>query len=176
MSAPAWNDETFLAYLEQGLAEEARLALAFLGAGLAAQWVRPGYVADRDRVKRGELADEPDLLVIVRHRVEVKFRELSFTGPADYPYSTAFVGRRSRWDGRSNLPLAVVLVSRPTGAVVVVPGSSRSSWVVETAPDRVTRRVETSYACPRELLEPLDSLVEWPRRHDTPYTNGGPPQ
>jgi hypothetical protein len=142
---------------EELVARELRLA------EIEVELVNSEVVEDRDRIRAGELADVPDLLVGGRDLLEVKSRDLAFTSPADYPYATAFVGRRARWDRRTAKVAAVVLVSMRTEAMVVVPLSTRPLWVVEKAYDSVTRREETSYAAPREALRPWEALVEWLR-------------
>ncbi len=150
------DDAAFLENVRRGKAVEVQVAVDLLLEGLPVRLVQPRIVP-ADEQRAGQLHDEADL-VVGRELVEVKRRELAFTGAADYPFATAFVGRCSRWDDRDSDPIGTVLVSSSCGRVVV-PRSSRPYWVVETRFDRITNRDETSYACPRDLLRSWSQLV-----------------
>jgi len=154
------DDDSFIEQLIRGRGDECRVAFELFDAGHA---IRSQKLMLRDTVDdRVDFVDQCDLLVNERDWVEVKGRELTFTGPDDFPFPTAFVGRCSRWEQRSELPVAVVLLSRVTHAKVVVPvRSTRKHWTREHCWDRVTREWEWSYACPKELLCTWETFLVW---------------
>jgi hypothetical protein len=149
---------------ERGKAIEALIAAELEAEGFDVGRGLVEWLTEREAVIAGSLTNEPDLLVAGR-RLEVKGRELRFSSREDYPFPTAFVGRQSRWDRRSDDVLAVVLVSTLTGARVVAYVADRERWVVEECFDRITHRDELSYACPRDWLGTWPGLVRVLRRY-----------
>ena len=107
--------------------------------------------------------------------VEVKGRAIEFSSPADYPYPTIFLGSESQWLARLKLgttPEAIVVVSEKTGARLVVPRSSASTWVIDPhGRDVITGAAVVSYAAPRECARDFVDLVDWLGNHK----NGGDP-
>lgn len=132
----------------------------FLSLGLPS--VITPYSMRQDVKDRGQWSDELDLHV-GQYPVEVKSRRLKFTDPSSYPYGTAFVDTVVGWDRKPVKPLAVVLVSQSTSAMVVVSAKTEPLWRTQTAFDRVRGMEENSYACPKKLLLPFEALVEWLR-------------
>lgn len=158
MTTRSYDAAGFRDELERGQAIEDLVAGDLEAEGFEVERGLVEWLSERDAVLAGSLTNEPDLLVAGK-RIEVKGRDLRFTGRDDYPFPTAFVGRRSRWDRRADDVLAVVLVSTVTRARVVAYVADRERWVVEECFDRITRREETSYACPREWLGTWPGLV-----------------
>lgn len=154
----SYDEAGFRLELERGQATEDLVAADLEAEGFVVERGLVEYLSERDAVIAGSLTNEPDLVVAGR-RIEVKGRDLRFVDRDDYPFPTAFVGRQSRWDRRSDAVLAVVLVSTITGGRVVAYGADRANWIVEECFDRITRRQESSYACPRALLGTWPGLV-----------------
>lgn len=113
---------------------------------------------EREQLRR----DEFDLRVDGRY-VAVKSRALVFDAdPASFPYETAMVGKTRiwrRWRETDKLPVAVLIVSQETGAIVVAPVSTASQWRQRT----VIHLGEgfTNWEVPRPLLRTFDEFVEW---------------
>ena len=157
------DDEGFKREVLEGKRAEYRVALDLLLTGHSVR-MAPGSVIDSAAGRAGELADEPDIILAGRLAVEVKSRTLDFTGPADYPFATAFCGRSSRWDKRTGDVFAIVLMSS-SGGIAVVPGSTRDQWIREPCLDKKTNRPEISYACPKALLVSWQAFLELVAAH-----------
>lgn len=161
----AWaqDEQAFLAELARGRRSEFRVGVELLSAGLA---VRVGRLELRDGVKwkeiRDRFGDQADVTVEERYVLEVKGRNLDFTGPDDFPFENALVGSVERWKARteSGLPYAIVLASeRRIRGRIAIPVATRAQWGTETVFDR-TRGYETEYvAVPRDCFRPFPKLV-----------------
>jgi hypothetical protein len=151
------SDADFLAALEESHPYVRRVAAVLRSSGLAVT-VPPTRVRPNIDV-RHDYADGCDLLV-ERWRIEVKSRNLDFTGPGDYPFTTAFVNAASTWD-RQPKPAAVILVSRLTLGLAVVPLSTIDQWTrrpIHHGPHDIDYDV---LEAPRECLRPIAELIAW---------------
>jgi len=140
--------------LEIGLDGERRVGLDLFELGYWVIWPNPPHRAkDPETFAR----EKPDLIVLVGGRgigLEIKHVKTDFSGPDDFPYKTAFVGKLSRWDKRSDDPWAVVILSRgPKGGRLVIPVATRGTWVVE-------RQSPPMLAAPRRCWRTWDWLIE----------------
>jgi hypothetical protein len=108
--------------------------------------------------------NQADLIVESKAILEVKARGFRFRGPWDYPYPTAFLGSVDRWQRRTVLPAAVVLVSEKTGAKLAVWTDTMDDWETEARHDKYRNKDEVSYAAPRRLLWRWKPFVEELRR------------
>lgn len=154
MSTVEWvsNDVAFRSELLRGRKTEMRVALDLLDAGLM---VQTGCCRFRDSFDdRKDFLQEQDVIVARGHILEVKSRNLAFSGVADYPYDTAFVCATRRWDAREAKPCAVVLISERTegGRVVVPVKSTRNQWITTSFHDPVRDFQETVYAVAKSAL------------------------
>jgi hypothetical protein len=142
------KDELFREQLERGHGYATFVADYLRAAGLTVT-VTP--MAWRPTVEaRHEFADEYDLVVGRTRRkiVDVKSRNLDFTGPADYPYGTAFVsldGGRRRIDRQRSCSSRSERRQWPS-CRSAPPVSGRASAVTTTSGTR-----------------PVDDLVAWLR-------------
>jgi hypothetical protein len=101
----------------------------------------------RERIEdRHEFADEHDLLVGAKNpcRIDVKSRGLHFEGPSDYPYDTALVDTVAGWRQKTHRPVAIVLVSKPTGGMAVIRRSGGCDWRSRRRYDR-RRQIEDDF-------------------------------
>lgn len=97
--------------------------------------------------------------------IEIKSRRLNYTNnPQTYPYPTAFVDTQIGWDLKNPKPLAVILISQKTDAMLVIPTSTHQNWKTTTTFDRIRKITETWYIVDKELLRPIDEFVEWLQR------------
>lgn len=125
-------------------------------------------VQDRERFK----THEQD---IVFHKfggcLEVKSRRLKFdSDPASYPFATALVDTVSGWEAKASTPLAVILISQETKAMLVVPPSTKDSWGKFSSFDKIRRINETWYECPKTNLVHIDHLVEFLARRQAHFS------
>ena len=160
--SPHWwrgNDALALQELETGYRYQylvgERLRLAGLSVGL------PELEIAETAEEALAFAQERDLTVN-GHVLEVKSRALYFTSPSDFPFETAIVDTVRGWDQKQPEPLAVVMVSQSTEAMVVLPvRRSRSAWTTAILRDRVRDLTDTFYLAPRSSLVPFSSLVRF---------------
>jgi hypothetical protein len=115
-------------------------------------------LADRRR-----FADEWDLTVNGPKgvRLEVKSRDLPFTGPGDFPHETAFVYSVRGWEAKTHRPAAVLLVSQQNGGIAVVKVSGAQDWYRRQIRDTVRGVTYDVFEVDRALLADLDGLCEW---------------
>ena len=157
------TDEIFLRELKKGHNWQLWVGYLLLKEGFA---VRVSSLATRpDHDSIDLYGDDGDVKVTFPGKtvvLEVKSRNLYFTSIDDYPYQTAFVDRVNTWRRKAdNKPVAICLVSQPTGAIVVVPTSSESSWLVETVRDRVREYDRDYYLVNKICLARWESLLTW---------------
>jgi len=85
--------------------------------------------------------------------IEVKGLSAQFTAPEDWPFPDVIVDREDTFLRKERKPFAYVNVSRPTGAMVVLPLYQLENFESATKPDR---RSETRR---RYIVAPPDALV-----------------
>jgi hypothetical protein len=159
------NDDLFRELLTLGFGYAVDVAQEFEAAGLA---VRVTPMMWRETIDdRHEFADECDLVVGTAKRlvVDVKSRNLRFTGPGDYPYPTAIVDTVSGWEAKTRKPSAVVLVAQSTGGKAVIGRSTAGYWTKERLRDHVRGISDSFYMVGREHLRPFDEFVAFLRAH-----------
>jgi RNA polymerase primary sigma factor len=154
------NDQLFFEQLEIGHDWAEKLATRLTAAGVSASatpMVRRSSVDHRH-----EFRNEQDVVLARGHRaVEVKSRNLAFfEEPSTYPYPTALLDTVSGWDAKHPKPIAVVLVSQITGAMLVAPLSTSDNWTVTNAHDRVRGIDDRWYTVDVDDLIPFPVFVQ----------------
>ena len=148
----------FLRELEAGRTVELWVALKFLEAGCT---VRVGAL---DRAETPWEADrfreEQDVVVDGRHIIEVKSSSYPFTSRDDFPFPGAYTCTVKRWEERQQKPLAFVLVSQPTRAMLVVSGRTQPEWEVITSHDARRAWKTPTYRAPLSVIRPFDDLLD----------------
>jgi hypothetical protein len=153
----AWNqnDDLFFSELKEGYAWQQLPALFFVLQGLP---VRMPALTVRESIRdAGEWLSSEDLIVN-DHVLEVKSRNERFVSPGTFPFDTVFVDTVTGFESKETKPLAYIMVSRKTGAMLWL-YTDNSLWSKLSRFDRVRKIQENFYAAPRELLRPLDSLI-----------------
>ena len=152
------NHEEFLEELRRGHRRELYVGALLLETGLAVQVPLLEEAATPWEGKR--FAEQRDVIVdgLI---VEVKGRTCVFTCAEDFPYPTVNICTVKRWEARREKPVAFVMVSLPTHALLVVSSRTFKTW--EIADSRDGRRdgwVTPTYRAPKEHLRPFADLVE----------------
>ena len=99
----------------------------------------------------------PDAVAAVR--VELKTRDISFTGPNDYPYDTVFLGSASAAAKDISPPLIYVIQSEATGQWVWVCSLDRDdSWFVSDVWHRNRNHKVPTIQCPKSFLRSSDEI------------------
>jgi hypothetical protein len=100
-----------------------------------------------------DYVDAGDLIIVQRHRIEVKHLSINFTCAADWPFNEVFVSNVAAVDRANNDVLAYVSVSQDMRHIAIVERSTRSHWYVVQKPVSNTGNVERNYACPLVLVD-----------------------
>lgn len=157
------NDELFFKELKEGHSWQQLPALFFKLRGLS---VEIPELKIRSSIEEAhKWIDTPDLLVN-GHIIEVKSRNESFVSGDSYPYKTAFVDTVSGYNSKITKPLAYVIISRPTGAMVVLKTLSSKGWSIESKFDHIRKIKEDFYVCKPKHLQTLDVLVSYIKRNE----------
>jgi hypothetical protein len=152
------NDALFFKELREGYEWQKLVASYFKENGLDVQM--PELTVRDSFEKAGEYIDTKDLIVN-GHVIEVKSRRETFTTPKSFPYGTIFVDTVMGYDSKVTKPLAYVMVSRETKAMLCLPSYNKPDyWTQETRFDRVRKINETFYMAPKTKLRSLDELVK----------------
>jgi hypothetical protein len=156
------NDALFKRLQKTGRSFEALVAARLIDEGIG---VRVDPMRTRPTVEsRRMYRDKRDIIALCpggfEAEIKVKSRAVPFTGPDDFPHKTIFVDAKELIDEKGP-PTAVVCVSQRTGAMMVIPESSRRYWEEKTSMDRVRQIERTWYVCPKDLLRSFDDLVRF---------------
>lgn len=106
--------------------------------------------------------DQVDL-VVEGHPIEIKSRNESFTSPESFPYETIIVDTVSGYDAKLVKPLAYIMISRPTGAMLTLRATTPKGWSKAYRFDHVRRIHDEFYLCDRDKIQTLDCLVKFLR-------------
>lgn len=154
------NDALFRQLQGTGRAFEGVVAAHLIAAGIG---VRVEPMRTRPSVESRKLyRDSRDILAMcpdgMEAEIEVKSRAVEFHSASDFPHSSIFVDAKELIDEKGPAT-AVVCVSQTTGAMIVIPESSRLHWFEKTSVDRVRKIERTWYVCPNQYLKTFPELV-----------------
>lgn len=96
----------------------------------------------------------------IRFTLEVKSRDLEFTGIEDYPYSSVFIDNVNQWNHKKHKVAAVIIISQQTEKMFVVPLSSREHWREEEITDREKRDRVMKYMVHKIHCITFEELIE----------------
>lgn len=152
------NDQLFMKELREGYQWQNLPAVFFRLQGLE---VEIPELKIRSSIKEAyKWSDTPDLIVN-GSIIEVKSRNETFTSGSSFPYETVFIDTVSGYDAKKIKPLAYVMISRPTGAMVVLKTLSSKGWNIESKFDHTRKIRENFYVCRRRHLQSPDVLVSY---------------
>jgi len=103
---------------------------------------------------------DPDITLLDGRTVEVKSRRRKFESLADFAEKLPAIETKRRWDKKKPKPVAYVIISQFTKAMVWTQGSNARRWKVVSRPNNNGGMAEC-YVCPREQLHPIETLVEF---------------
>ena len=150
----------------RGVAERLRAALGPEGPVVEVQELR----IRPEEAAMGEYSDDGDLRV-GGLRVECKRRNLTFSGPEDFPFGTCIVDVCHTYDKslETETPVfAYIIDSQDMSGTVCVLGSTAERWTAQRRWDRPKQRHRRFYECGREVLCTFDDLVRVLRGGDPP--------
>ncbi len=103
--------------------------------------------------------------------LEVKSLRTEFTSPSDWPWATAIVDTASGWRQKEEKPMAVILVSKITGAMIAVPVSTEGEWKIEKRFDSLRKFEDNFLMVAKTHLRTIDELVVWLKDKQRKTTN-----
>jgi hypothetical protein len=152
------NDELFFKELKQGYYWQ-HLPLTFFELhGLEVQMPELKF---RASIKEAEKWKNSSDLIVNGFIIEVKSRNESFTSPESFPYETILVDTVSGYDAKDVKPLAYIMISRPTGAMLTLRSTSSKGWQKESKFDNIRKITDDFYLCKKKRLQTLDVLVSY---------------
>lgn len=159
----AWsaNTDLFLRELRAGHSWQYLPLTFFRLHGLPAEM--PDLSVRKDISEAEHWKDSQDI-TIGEHAIEVKSRNEAFTSPESFPYATVIVDTISGWDQKVKKPLSYVMVSRPTGAMLCLRGTSNEDWTTEQKYDSVRNIRDDFYVAPKGKLRTMNALIEMLKR------------
>jgi hypothetical protein len=104
--------------------------------------------------------DGGDLMVVVRHRIEVKHLSINFTGAADWPFRDGvFVSNEAAVNRANGGVYAYVSVSQDFRYCAIIGRRTRPTWRIKECRVNNTGNIERNYICPLEgvVFEKLDN-------------------
>lgn len=123
-----YSDEEFKRRLDQGHPWQEYVALFLRLHRIEAEAGAYRFRAHVDEVGEYSAHEHDIWLPKLRLHLDVKTRREAWHGMHDYPYPDVFVDTASSWKAKRDKPFAYVIVSRPTGAMLVVPADSAPRW------------------------------------------------
>lgn len=158
-SSTPWkeNDELFFSELKTGHAWQSLPALFFR---LNKLHVEIPQLSIRENIEQADQWIQTVDLIVEGVHLEVKSRNESFTSPATFPYDTILVDTCKSYDTKTKKPMAYIMISRPTGAMLALPSVKPDKWTTCLKYDRVRKIRDKFYLAPRELLRPMDVLIK----------------
>lgn len=163
------DDERFRSELAKGHTYARHVAHLLMERGLTVQLPPSRF---RSHVsERGQWSQDVDLWVGRECRdghdhvgpgrlpIEVKSRDLAFTSAADYKYPTAFVDTKSGYEKKQRKPSATILVSRPTGGLLVIRKTTQPLWTEKDGFDHKRQIPDVWLHCPKSALQPFEGFV-----------------
>jgi len=121
-----------------------------------AAWMKSGgcdvmiapTIATPDYESRWQYTDGGD--IEIRHRVEVKHRDISFTCSDDYPYATVIVDEKYKIDKiHSRQVWGYIICNRDITHACIIKPDSRDKWKAEKLWDRKYQSDREFYVCPK---------------------------
>ena len=125
------NDELFFEQLNIGLKYQKIVEQRLLDYGIPCKstTLRIGTTLEE---RQREFPDVPDLIINNNDKIvlEVKSRKLKFTTKKDYPFDTALLDTVYGWRLKITKPIATLLISQYTEAILVALTSDKSKWKI----------------------------------------------
>jgi hypothetical protein len=176
MSEPSYSLEDFLARYRVGKAFEhyvATLLRNYCWEGMERPlWVEVSddeVTMERDdEVRRAYGEEDDDLVVEGTYVVSVKSRTMTFTGPHDYPFKTAWLDTLDGWKMKKVKPRFVVLICQETRGIAVASfhGYAEKRYLAEMGSDPKRGLYNLPMvAIGREHLVTFERMAEWLSQH-----------
>lgn len=120
-------------------------------------------IAKTAEERRRLTIDEKDIVLnLVPHVLEVKNVSIDFGWePERFPYPTTIVDTVSSYEDKKKKPVAYVLRSKPTGAMLAVGPSSKDRWQKKSLYDKKQNLTDEFYIVQKSDLRSMTELVAY---------------
>lgn len=158
------SDEIFLRELKKGYEHQLIVARYLKSKNLKIDV--DGLRIRKQKKDIPKFRDEGDLFFINKNNnkipIEVKSRNVKFTGINDFPYNDIFVDMKTCWDRKEKYkPCAIIMISQLTHAMIVVPVSTKNKWIVKTKKDTIRDYIREYYLVDKKHLKSIDDFISW---------------
>ena len=143
------NDDLFFKELKEGHAWQELPATFFRLHGLS---VEIPELKVRESIDQAEQWISTVDLIVAGRKLEIKSRNEIFTSPMSFPYDTVFVDTVSGYDAKNPKPLAYIMISRPTGAMLCLKANNSNGWNIEKKFDNVRKIHDDFYMCKKQII------------------------
>ena len=159
------SDDIFFDELKKGYSHQKYVNDYFIDLGFKTQIDELKIRNNRNEIN--DFSDNGDLFIFTKKgklRIEVKSRNLSFTGIQDFPYDTILVDRVNTWLRKvcdKKKPHAIIIISQITKKMFVIPISSEKKWFFEEKRDTVRDYDRNYILCNKEDLKSIEEFIVW---------------
>jgi hypothetical protein len=157
----SWTTKDFHGELQDGHSWAQKVANYLNAQGLDCTCTPISYAKTQAEIEVFTKTDKDITFNKMTGNLEVKSLRTEFTSPKDWPWQTAIVDTASGWKQKEEKPVAVILVSKITGAMIAVPVSTEHEWKVERRFDSLRKFEDNFLMVSRRHLRTIDELVVW---------------
>lgn len=120
-------------------------------------------IAKNAKERRELTLTEKDIaLELIPHVIEVKNVSINFGwDPKVFPFPTTIVDTVSSYEDKQQKPIAYILRSKPTGAMLAVGPSSKDRWAQKSLYDKKQQLTDNFYIVSRKDLRSMDELIKY---------------
>jgi hypothetical protein len=120
-------------------------------------------IAKTAEERRKLTLEEQDIVLdLVPHVLEVKNVSINFSWePSEFPFPTTIVDTVSSYEDKKQKPIAYILRSKPTGAMLAVGPSSKIRWSKKSLYDKKQQLTDNFYIVKKSDLRSMDELVSY---------------
>lgn len=149
-----FSKELFAEQIEKGLKYEKIVYNDLLDAGIPAEMEI--YHGDKFTQYQQDIIIKPDFVI------EVKSRNLVFTGPHDFPFEDAVIETVWGWNQKRVQPRAIVMISQITEAKIAINvQETKDRWTQRVQYDSLRGIESLEFFVDRKDLRPFDELKNW---------------
>ena len=108
------------------------------------------------------LTEKDIVLDLIPHVLEVKNVSIEFGwDPKDFPFPTTIVDTVNSYEDKQQKPLAYILRSKKTGAMLAVGPSSKDRWGQKNLYDKKQELTDNFYIVNKRDLRSMDELIAY---------------
>lgn len=151
------NNELFIKELTEGFAWQSIPMMFFKLHNFDVQM--PNLEIREDSIKNASQFFNSKDLYVNNLRIEIKSRKEKFTSPESFPYNTAIIDTVKKFTGRTDKPVAYVMISRDTGSMLWVDATRNDDWDIIERFDNTRKFREKFFVVEKNRLLPMNLLV-----------------